>query len=79
MPKISLVTITDSLIESGKSASGGYSKAQLAVLGVPWPPVSGWKKDVIGRQITSDAFAKFVAGGGGKGESHGKTGELFDQ
>lgn len=33
-----IVTITDDLIESGKSAVGGYSKAQLALLGVAWHP-----------------------------------------
>ena len=74
-----IVTITDDLIESGKSAAGGYSKAQLALLGVAWPPVSGWKKDVIGRQITSDAAAKFMAIQGGKAKSQGETGELFGQ
>jgi len=43
-----MVTITDELIESGKSAAGGYSKAQLALLGVAWPPISGWKRPIIG-------------------------------
>jgi hypothetical protein len=74
-----MVTITNELIESGKSAAGGYSKAQLALLGVTWPPLSGWKKRVIGSQITSDEAARFVAGRGGSVESQGQTGDLFDQ
>jgi hypothetical protein len=74
-----MVTITDDLIESGKSVAGGYSKAQLVLLGVAWPPVTGWKKQIIGSQITSDAAARFVAGRGGKVETQGKTGDLFDQ
>lgn len=78
MNEAAMVTITDDLIESGKSAAGGYSKAQLASLGVAWPPVSGWKKQVIGRQITSDAAARFVGGRGGKDESQGKKADLFD-
>jgi hypothetical protein len=79
MNELMMVTITDDLIESGKSAAGGYSKAQLALLGVTWPPVSGWKQQVIGRQITNDAAAKFVAGRGGKAGSQGQTGDLFAQ
>ena len=27
--------------------NGGYTKAQLASLGVPWPPPKGWKKKLI--------------------------------
>jgi hypothetical protein len=74
-----MVTITDELIESGKSAAGGYSKAQLAALGVAWPPISGWKSQIIGKQITSDAAARFVAGRGEKAEERGKPADLFDQ
>jgi len=73
-----MVTISDELIESGKSAAGGYSRAQLALLGVAWPPVSGWKRQVFGAQITKEAAADFVAGRGGKVASQGKMGDLFD-
>lgn len=79
MDESGMVTITDELIESGKSAAGGYSKSQLALLGVAWPPVSGWKKQAIGSQITSDAAARFVAGRGGNAKEKGGTAGLFDQ
>jgi len=72
-----MVTITAELIDSGKSAAGGYSRAQLALLGVAWPPVSGWKRQVIGTQITREAATDFVAGRGGKVARHGKMG-VFD-
>jgi hypothetical protein len=54
--------ITEELLALGRSDAGGWSKAQLAVLGVPWPPVTGWKKTVLGRRITDDAAAAFIAG-----------------
>ncbi|WP_328929954.1 hypothetical protein OG429_38870 [Streptomyces sp. NBC_00190] len=42
-------------VEAARSPKGGYSRAQLAAWGVPWPPPKGWKavRDVredIGRQ-----------------------------
>lgn len=30
-------------IEAHQTAKGGYTKAQLAEWGVPWPPPKGWK------------------------------------
>jgi hypothetical protein len=54
--------ITEDLLSLGRSEAGGWTKAQLALLGVPWPPVTGWKKTVLGKQITAAAAAAFVAG-----------------
>jgi hypothetical protein len=31
-------------IEAAKTPSGGWTKADLAKWGVPWPPPKGWKK-----------------------------------
>lgn len=30
-------------IAAGRSENGGWSRAQLAEWGVPWPPPKGWK------------------------------------
>lgn len=39
-------------IEAGKSAKGGWTRAQLAEWGVPWPPPKGWKEALIaGRPV----------------------------
>lgn len=35
---------TASEIEAKRTAKGGYTKAQLAEWGVPWPPPKGWKR-----------------------------------
>lgn len=34
-------------IEAAKTPKGGWTKAQLAAWGVPWPPPKGWKKALI--------------------------------
>jgi hypothetical protein len=33
-------------IEAAKSERGGWTRAQLAAWGVPWPPPKGWKKQL---------------------------------
>jgi hypothetical protein len=55
------VIITDQFIESGKSKNGGYGRKQLAIIGVSWPPQTGWKPGVIGKEIPDDAAAQFLA------------------
>ena len=38
--------ITMDIIEQGKTKNGGYTKKQLEILGVQWPPVKGWKTNI---------------------------------
>ena len=33
----------DKVLNLGKSINSGWSKAQLEILGIDWPPVTGWK------------------------------------
>jgi hypothetical protein len=35
--------ITTAEIEAARTPNGGWTKAQLAKWGVPWPPPKGWK------------------------------------
>jgi hypothetical protein len=39
--------VTAAEIEAAKTVRGGWTRAQLAVWGVPWPPPKGWKKKLI--------------------------------
>lgn len=39
--------ITKEEIESQMTANGGYTKATLAMWGVPFPPPKGWKRKLI--------------------------------
>lgn len=54
------VLITDELIEAGKSARGGWSREQLRLLGIPWPPPAGWKRKVLGARIRADSAEQFI-------------------
>jgi hypothetical protein len=39
-------------IEAGRSPAGGWTRAQLAQWGVPWPPPKGWKVRLLqGRPV----------------------------
>jgi hypothetical protein len=38
----SLPRLTPAEIEAGRSPAGGFTRAQLAAWGVPWPPPAGW-------------------------------------
>jgi guanosine-3',5'-bis(diphosphate) 3'-pyrophosphohydrolase len=36
-------------VQAGMTAKGGFTKAQLAAWGVPWPPPKGWRKSLEAR------------------------------
>jgi len=42
MPMSDMVVVTREFIMSGRSPNGAWTRAQLALIGVPWPPVNGW-------------------------------------
>ena len=54
--------VTEELLALGRSDAGGWTRAQLAVLGVPWPPVTGWKKTVLSKPIAHEAAVAFIEG-----------------
>ena len=39
--------LTESEIAAGMSRKGGFTRAQLAKWGVPWPPPQGWRKALL--------------------------------
>jgi len=43
------------------SARGGYSRAQLALLGVPFPLPKGWKKRLIGTSASRAKVDRFIS------------------
>lgn len=42
-------------IEAGRSEKGGFTKAQLAQWGVPWPPPQGWKEALLAGRTMQEA------------------------
>jgi len=55
------VILTKHLIEQGMSCRGGWSRKQLELLGVDYPPAKGWKYALIGTRISADALEIFLA------------------
>lgn len=53
--------ITQELIESGQSGNGGWTREQLELIGVQWPPKHGWRQRVQGMEIPEADAQKFVA------------------
>lgn len=52
--------LTKELIEAGKSQKGSYSKRQLSIIGVPWPPLQDWMDSVIGEEISEEDYQDFL-------------------
>jgi hypothetical protein len=50
------VKITDEWIRANATRNGGYTKKQLELLDVDWPPIAGWKREISDREI-DDALA----------------------
>jgi hypothetical protein len=51
-----LPTLTREEVEAGRSPAGGFTRAQLAAWGVPWPPPSGWLHALLrGQDGTEDS------------------------
>lgn len=40
---------TEGEIAAARTPAGGWTRAQLAQWGVPWPPPSGWKQELVER------------------------------
>lgn len=41
-------------IEAARTAAGGWTKAQIAEWGVPWPPPKGWKARLLNRELDTE-------------------------
>ena len=51
--------VTREWIKENKTARGGWTKEQLAILGVHWPPVQGWIERVTSSQHWLTNFEKW--------------------
>lgn len=75
------VEVTDEFLRMNTTSRGQWTAAQLAVLGVPWPPPNGWKKRVLGMKIsahTADEFVKAATAFRSRGRRERETWELPD-
>jgi hypothetical protein len=59
-----LVTVNKEVLAMAQTRNGGYTRAQLTAIGVPWPPPRRWKTAVIGRRIRRQAFDALMSEAG---------------
>lgn len=62
-----MITLTYDLIASLATERGGYTKATLAALSVPWDSThhsgyKGWRRSLEGKKVTQYQFEKAQAG-----------------
>ena len=53
--------LTVNNIKAGTSYRGGWSKAQLSILGIKWPLKKGWLHRLAGKKITQDEYDRFLS------------------
>lgn len=53
--------ITDEWVRANATRNGGYTRKQLELIGVDWPPIAGWKKEISGREIDEAVAAELEA------------------
>lgn len=52
--------ITEEFFRSWMTDAGGYTRAQLNLLNVEWPPSRGWKTQLIGIEISGELYQKVM-------------------
>lgn len=57
--KTTMIELTREMIEAARTPNGGFTKNQLAVLGISWPAPSGWIGKVVGTFITPKQLEEF--------------------
>lgn len=55
--------ISEEEITSRQTAAGGWTKAQLAQWGVPWPAPNGWKKAILKYGVPYSEIIQIFGGG----------------
>lgn len=54
------MVITRRWLHQNATKGCGWTKVQLKVLGVQWPPRNGWMEKLIGEEISADVAIAFV-------------------
>lgn len=53
--------ITNRILDEIKTKKGGYTKKQLSILKIEWPPQKGWKIKVINMEITLEELEELYS------------------
>lgn len=73
-----LVTLTRELIIAARTPRGAWTRKQLEVFDIAWPPKHGWLRRLIGTTVSAHAYEKFAALGGSKNPPPTEAGEVDD-
>jgi predicted GIY-YIG superfamily endonuclease len=52
--------ISEQFLNDGASAANGYTRRQVELLGLAYPPPKGWRRSVIGQHIADDVADEFL-------------------
>ncbi len=53
------IVLTEDIIEAARTPNGGFTKSQLAAIGIGWPPPQDWIKEKVGKMITLTQLETF--------------------
>ena len=53
------ITLTRDIIEAARTPNGGFTKSQLAALGIDWPAPEDWTEKKVGTMITPTQLENF--------------------
>lgn len=51
--------VTRDFIENNRTEKGGFTKRQLEILGVRWPPPAGWNRKAVGMELSPEQAEEF--------------------
>lgn len=51
--------LTLQMIRDASTQAGGWTRAQLAIIGLQWPQSHGWASKVVGMNITPEQYQRF--------------------
>ena len=54
------IELTNELIVKAATNKGGYTKKQLNLLGIGWPPPKGWKNQCVGKKIKKTDYELLI-------------------
>lgn len=55
-----MVKLTREFLERGRTAQGGFTRGQLRLLGVAWPPPPKWMEDLEGKKVSEQKAEQFL-------------------
>ena len=58
-PENAKVELTKEIIEAARTPNGGFTKSQLAAIGIDWPPPQDWIEEKVGTKITPAQLEAF--------------------